>query len=66
MTCFDCSDYYLYSYAVCISVNTAVCVVPVNFTIEWYLRSSPCYDEVFGLDVSVFLPKSAIFEFTEV
>ncbi|KAL1260910.1 hypothetical protein QQF64_008737 [Cirrhinus molitorella] len=27
-----------------------VCADPVNFTIEWYLRSSPCYNEVFGFD----------------
>ncbi|RXN07669.1 transmembrane 87A-like isoform X1 [Labeo rohita] len=26
------------------------CAVSVNFTIAWYLRSSPCYNEVFGLD----------------
>ncbi|XP_073673780.1 transmembrane protein 87A isoform X2 [Garra rufa] len=26
------------------------CSGSVNFTIAWYLRSSPCYDEVFGLD----------------
>ncbi len=38
-------------------MNTAERAVPVNLTVEWYLRSSPCYDEVFGLDVSVYLPK---------
>ncbi|TRY92995.1 hypothetical protein DNTS_011607 [Danionella cerebrum] len=26
------------------------CGGPVNFIISWYLRSSPCHDEVFGLD----------------
>ncbi|XP_051717365.1 transmembrane protein 87A-like isoform X2 [Ctenopharyngodon idella] len=29
------------------SVN---CPSPVNLTISWYLRSSPCHDEVFGLN----------------
>ncbi|XP_058600328.1 transmembrane protein 87A-like [Onychostoma macrolepis] len=33
-----------------VKLNTAECAVPVNLTIAWYLRSSPCYDEVFGLD----------------
>lgn len=34
-----------------VKLNTAEHAVPVNLTIEWYLRSSPCYDEVFGLDL---------------
>uniref|UniRef100_A0A8C1TC38 Zgc:162698 n=1 Tax=Cyprinus carpio TaxID=7962 RepID=A0A8C1TC38_CYPCA len=33
-----------------INLNIEECAVPVNLTIAWYLRSSPCYDEVFGLD----------------
>uniref|UniRef100_A0A8C1D1Y6 Zgc:162698 n=1 Tax=Cyprinus carpio carpio TaxID=630221 RepID=A0A8C1D1Y6_CYPCA len=33
-----------------IKLLSEVCASPVNFTIAWYLRSSPCYDEVFGLD----------------
>ncbi|XP_016133719.1 transmembrane protein 87A isoform X1 [Sinocyclocheilus grahami] len=33
-----------------IKLLNEVCAGPVNFTIAWYLRSSPCYDEVFGLD----------------
>lgn len=44
-----------------ISVNTVECAVPVNLTIEWYLRSSPCYNEVFGFNVSVYLPKKCYF-----
>ncbi|XP_016375441.1 transmembrane protein 87A-like isoform X2 [Sinocyclocheilus rhinocerous] len=33
-----------------INLNIEGCAVPVNLTIAWYLQSSPCYDEVFGLD----------------
>ncbi|RXM35713.1 hypothetical protein EOD39_3924 [Acipenser ruthenus] len=29
------------------------CKHPVNLSISWYLRSSRCYDEVFGLDLAV-------------
>uniref|UniRef100_A0A673J9R8 Transmembrane protein 87A-like n=1 Tax=Sinocyclocheilus rhinocerous TaxID=307959 RepID=A0A673J9R8_9TELE len=41
-----------------IKLLNEACAGPVNFTIAWYLRSSPCYDEVFGLD-----PESAALYF---
>ncbi|XP_043114557.1 transmembrane protein 87A-like isoform X2 [Puntigrus tetrazona] len=33
-----------------INLNIEKCDDLVNLSIAWYLRSSPCYDEVFGLD----------------
>ncbi|XP_059390285.1 transmembrane protein 87A-like isoform X2 [Carassius carassius] len=43
-----------------IKVLSEECYGSVNFTIAWLLRSSPCYDEVFGLD-----PESAELYFND-
>lgn len=38
--------------SVAVSGLSETCTPSVKLNIAWYLRSSPCHDEVFGLDVS--------------